>query len=640
MERSETPFVQRFSDLINSHLGEADYSIEDVCQELGVSRSQLFRLLKEQTGLSPTLYIRQLRLQKAKSLLDTTSLRIAEISELVGIDSPQNFIKYFSEAYGTTPKQYRKLQQSDSATPEASTPEEPTADATTESLSVYANPVLPEQTAPWWRSRWYIMAALVLIGLVAAATWWYATLPANKSSYSLAVMPFKNVGDQAIDYFCEGVADQIHHSLVSIDGLKVVSKNSSQLYTNTAKSTQVIGTELGVSHLINGTVWQLGDKVRITVQLTEVASDQAVWSKSYEGQTSDLFSFVGSIAKQVSAELNQSLISGQHDQLDRVPTRNLQAYSAYLQGKYLVSTRSKEKIEGSIQKFDEALALDPSFADAYAQKAGAYFTLGNLSHLSLDSSFQLTEQNALAAIRLDSQNDLAYALLACVYRDQYKWEQANMTYRIALRYNSSDAQTLYWYSLMLRSLGMLDRATQYSLKATELDPLSAVINSGHIRNCSHSNNDVLLNQALKRGELYFNNSFLFYWARAYHYLSKQRYQAALSDLQRGIQLNPQLKGLHAALAFTQARLGNRAATQRYLDTLARTPENMRFRVIAYAGLNDQENCLLTLEDMARRGEMPTDLKISPVFRFIHQQPRYQAILRRFRLLPPPELPLP
>lgn len=628
MEHPDKQFIENLNQLITEHLAEVNYSVEDLCQAVGVSRSQLFRIVKEQTGLPPSLYIRQLRLQKAKELLDNSSLRIAEITYQVGIDSPQSFTKHFTEAFGISPTQYRKANVTETPT----LTEVPSPQTELPTLDLPSMPKLSEQHPVNKPGRWIVTIGILLVLVLSVgAVWYFAKTP---KAYALAVLPFKNVGNKASDYFCEGVTDQIHSYLVLLKDLKVISKNSSNLYANTSKTTQTIGTELGVSHLIGGTVWQVGSNIRITVQLIEVASDQTVWSHTYDGQTADIFSFISTLAKQVATELQQNLTLTERTQLERVPTRNLDAYNAYLQGKYLVSTRNKEKLEASLLKFDEAIALDPAFADAYAQKSEAYFSLGNLSHIPLDSSFKLTEQAALSAIRLDPQNSLAYGSLACVYRDRYQWEQANTTYQIALKHNPNNAQVLYWYSLMLRSLDLLEQATQYSTKAVSLDPLSPVIMSGHIRNCSYANNQPLLKEALRKGELFFNNSFLFYWSRSYDYLVKQRYADALADLQKVQQLNPNLKGVEAAMAYTQARLGNRAATQAYLAALPNTPDNLKFRVIAVAGLPDQEACLQLLETMAAQGEIPTDLKVTPFFHPLHKSPRFEAILRKFNLSKP------
>ena len=636
MEYPEKLFIQKLDHLIHANLSDANYSIDAICLELGISRSQLFRLVKEQTGLSTSLYIRQLRMNRAGELLGETSLRISEIMLQVGIESPQNFTKYFTEKFGISPTQYRKIKAENASI----IAEEPTLEAESPNELLPTAEAMPLEPPPVSRlkRRWGLGVGIMilLLGLMGGLQW-YVSSSSSSEAYSLAVLPFKNMGNKASDYFCEGVTDQIHSSLVLLRGLKVISKNSSHFYSNTSKSTQVIGRELGVSHLIGGTVWQLGNKIRITIQLVDVAKDQTVWSQSYDGQTADIFTFIGTLSKKVAAELQQKLSLTQRSQLDRVPTRNPEAYNAYLQGMYLVSTRSKEKLEASVQKFEEAIALDPTFSDAYAHQSEAYFSLGNLSHIPLDSSLKLTEQAALAAIRLDSQNGLAYALLASVYRDRYQWEQANTTYQIALKHSPNNALVMYWYSLMLRNLGMLQQATQYSTMAVELDPLSPVIMSGHIRNCSYSNNQSLLKEALQKGELLFSNSFLFYWSRGYHYLHEQRYTEALADLQKSQKLTQTLKGVDAAIAYTQARLGDRVSAQAYLTRLPSTPENLKFRAIALAGLRDKEGCLQTLEAMAAQGEIPTDLKVSPFFQFLQNPLRLQAVLRQFNLLTPPSI---
>lgn len=631
MYPTDKNFIEQLNQLIDKNILNRDYSIDDICLELGMSRSQLFRLVKEETDLSISRYIRRRRLLKGKELIEITDHKIAEVAYEIGLDSPQTFTKYFTEEFGVSPSEYRKNREKESF--EETSPEEleviQVSDSqTVEELVEGALPVANKQG-----KYKYMALALLVIMLVAVGFWIIKGSGAfSESENSIAVLPFKSNGNPEAELLAEGVTDQIHGSLATLRHLKVISKNSSELFRESKKTVPQIASELRVAYVLGGTTTHNGARVRITMELVKASEDRVVWIRQYEGKASEIIDLINKIAQDITKRFQLKPSQSLAAKSNQMPTDNPQAYNEYLQGKQLLATRTKEKLLASITKFDRAIALDSNFSDAYACKASAYFSLGNLSHIDLDSSFRMTEREVLKSIRLDADNAQAYGLLAAVYRDEYRWEQANSTFQIALRCNPNNAQVNYWYSLMLRSLGLLEEALKYSSRAVALDPLSPVILGGHIRNCSYANKQEMTKEVIENGKLLFNDSFLFYWSTGYHYLEIKDYPAALRDLTKARQLNPSVKGLEAALVYTKARLGQVPAAKTYLATLPETPDNYTFIAMVYAGLNDKQNCLRYLEKMASLGKTPTDVKVSPFFHFLRGEARFNALLQQFGLV--------
>lgn len=627
MYPTDKNFIEQLNQLIDKNILNGNYSIDDICLELGMSRSQLFRLVKEETDLSISRYIRRRRLLKGKELIETTDRKIAEVSYEIGLDSPQTFTKYFTEEFGISPSEYRKNREKE--TLEETPSEESVVVQNAESQEV--EKVLPAANK---QGRYkYVALALLVTVLVAVGAWIIKGSGAfGESENSIAVLPFKSNGNSEAELLAEGVTDQIHGSLATLRHLKVISKNSSELFRESKKTVPQIASELHVAYVLGGTTTHNGARVRITMELVKASEDRVVWTRQYEGKASEIIGLINKIAQDVTKRFQLKPSQSLAAKANQMPTDNPDAYNEYLQGKQLLATRTKEKLLASITKFDKAIALDSNFSDAYACKASAYFSLGNLSHIDLDSSFRMTEREVLKSIRLDADNAQAYGLLAAVYRDEYRWEQANSTFQIALRCNPNNAQVNYWYSLMLRSLGQLEDALKYSSRAVALDPLSPVILSGHIRNCSYANKQEMTKEVIENGKLLFNDSFLFYWSTGYHYLEIKDYPAALRDLTKAKQLNPSVKGLEAALVYTKARLGQVPAAKTYLATLPETPDNYTFIAMVYAGLNDKQNCLRYLEKMASLGKIPTDVKVSPFFHFLRGEARFNALLQQFGLV--------
>ncbi len=636
MPQPEKPIIEKLDLFIDDNLENSAFSTDTICHELGLSRSQLHRILIEQTQLSITLYIRKRRLEKAKTLLSTTKLRISEIADAVGINNPTNFSKYFIEEFNVSPTDFRKQSQEFIEAPfnEIS----PVFDelALSKNQSFIAS-------KPKSNFLWYALLALImLIGITL-----YFFPPSQKenivqtnndlneiSENSLAILPFKNLGLPDNSFFCDGVMEQIHGSLSLLENLKVISKTSSMLFRDTKKPIAQIASELHVKYILEGSVLQIDKKIRITVGLTNAKEDRVIWTKTYDGDAKDVFSYMSKVAKEVATELHQKLSNSLTDKLDKIPTKNLVAYNEYLQGNQLLQTRIKEKVEASLVKFSKAIELDPNFADAFTNKAVAYYMMGEDQLMDVESAYKMSEKNALTAIRLDAENGRAYAVLGFIYKTQNKWEQAITTFQIALKFSPNDAQINYWYSLTIRSIGQMDEAIKFSTKAVSLDPLANNIYGGHIIGCAYAGRFDLAEKAIKDGELIFNDSYLFHNAKAFYYIKRKNFETAMSEFRICQKLYSKGVYFETLIAFTQAKLGQTAPAELYLKTLPTIPDNNKYFAIVYAGLGNTNLCLKYLELAAEKNDSPNYLKVSPLFDFLHDDHRFNAILQKLGLLNP------
>jgi len=198
----------------------------------------------------------------------------------------------------------------------------------------------------------------------------------------LAVLPFENLGVADDAYFASGVSDEITGRLAGVHGLAVVSRASALRYAGTTKSTRQIGDELGVSYLVTGTVrWARGSdgagQVRITPQLVRVSDDTGVWAEVYDSAITDIFRIQSQIARAVAERLGVTLRERERGPLDARPTQNLEAYQAYLRGRFLADQPhfTAASWVNALDAFDRAVKLDPSFAFAWAELARAHARL-------------------------------------------------------------------------------------------------------------------------------------------------------------------------------------------------------------------------------------------------------------------------
>ncbi|GAA4451780.1 hypothetical protein GCM10023189_14140 [Nibrella saemangeumensis] len=642
---ADRAFLDKLTHYIEVSLEDPSLSIDSLCRQMGVSRTQLHRLVKEQTDLSTTHFIRKIRLDKAYQLLTTTDLRIAEVGDRVGLDNPQNFSKYFTQQFGISPSGLRR--KGPDAIPESFAnpetiadtspdPETPTPAGHASDILTVATPVLPakQPLASRITSRRFWWAGLMLLaGLGGWLVYQFlaqppAAAPSTANRNSVAVLPFRNMGPADTDYLVDGIMDDLHTELSLAAGLKVIARTSSDQYKDARKTVWQIGDELQVGHLLKGSVLKNGDRLQVKLELLRTRDDIRLWSKTYEGAYNDLFR----ITSRMNQEVLQQLSRPTNRATPRRHTTSLAAYNAMLQGRQLLTTRSEANIRASLVKLDEALTHDPDYADAYAYKASGYELLGNLGYTTDQAIYQQGLQYARQALQLDSTNSLAYGALGSLYGDLHQWQQADAAFRQALRYNPNDAQANYWYSLLLRALGRPAEAISYSTKALELDPLGPVIAAGHALNCAYAGRFDLADQCLDSNRLLFNDSFLYHFARGLCAMIKSDYRLGETAMQHAIQLNPQYTNHVPSLLYCEARQGKTDRARAYLADTPDTPaRNLYLKAVVYAGLNDRANCLRSLKQAADEGYIYKDLLLFPPFRPYHRDPVFQDILRRYGL---------
>lgn len=654
MVSPEQSQLSQLNRLIDEQMSNPAFGIDELCRELGISRSNLFRFVKEQTGMAPSLYIRQLRLVKARDLLENTDLRITEIAFMVGFERSQMLSKYFTEAYGKSPSDFRNRAvesdsfarvyeqdiEEDEGAPDEPGPEneELPPDVAEERIITIPHSKTPHR---WYRRKPVVATALVVL-LLAGIRGWFSPInpfrPVAVAESSIAILPFRNTGAADTYYFSSGIMQQIHSSLSQLEHLKVISQASAMLYEKTTKAPAEIAGELDVAYLLEGEVLQVGPRVKLSVELILADENRTIWSNTYEGDEQHIFDFMGQVSGQIAAELNQKLSQTTQLELQKAPTRNMTAYNEYLKGQYLLRNRSEEGIRGSLLNFNRALALDPGYADAHAGKALAHFLLVAEGIDESRQTKQLAEKEALDAIRLEARNAQAYLILAKLYQAQGKWEQAKTTFQIALQYSPNDALINYSLSLLLRTIGQVDGAIAYSTKAYTLDPLLPVILMGHVGNLIAAGQYDEAGKLIEEGNRLHSKVANWYWTTAAYYFAREQYALSVQELDKGLALSPAMKTFVYRKAVTNARMGQPAATLAILDTLPDVMENYAYRAEFYAGLREKDRCLAYLEKGLATEQIPLYLKVAPLFSFLHSDPRFRQILTRAGLDGPVSMP--
>jgi TolB-like protein/DNA-binding winged helix-turn-helix (wHTH) protein/Flp pilus assembly protein TadD len=331
-----------------------------------------------------------------------------------------------------------------------------------------------------WLRLVAILVACIAVGLFTWRRTRFQTPQVSRAQiHSLAVLPLDNLsGDPSQDYFADGMTDELITDLGKISALQVTSRTSIMHYKGTRRTLPEIARELNVDALVEGSVVRSGNRVRITAQLIQASNDRHLWADSYQRDLDDLLSVQDSVALEIARQVRIRLTSSEQQRLERHKAVNAAAYDAYLMGRYSLTTQSADGIKKGLPAFQRAIAIDPTYAPAYAGLADSYSLLANYFVLSPREAFPLAEVPARKALELDPDSPEAHTAFAYPeHHYQWDWAGAEREYKTALALNPSYATAHLRYAELLSNLGRHDEALAEIRRARELDPLSLLMRS-------------------------------------------------------------------------------------------------------------------------------------------------------------------
>jgi TolB-like protein/tRNA A-37 threonylcarbamoyl transferase component Bud32 len=344
----------------------------------------------------------------------------------------------------------------------------------TESTRIVAAQASPDQTLKR-RKPWLVLAACITaIGLAAVVTWYLRSGKAAQID-SIAVLPFTNGGgDTNTDYLSDGITESLIDNLAHVPQLKVKSRQSAFRYKGKDVDLQKVGNELGVSALVSGRVVPRGDAIEVSAELTDVRDNTEIWGQQYRGKGTDIISLQQQIAGDIADKLRSKLSSREKQQVTKQGTQNPEAYELYLKGRYYWNKQTSSDSATAISYFNQAIAKDPAYAQAYSGLASAYWAgYGDAP----SEVYPKSNAAARRALELDPSLAVAHAVLGG-NEMEYEWDFAGgeAEFKKALELDPNDATAHWFYAF---DLGMIGGREQEALaeinRAHQLDPLSSVI---------------------------------------------------------------------------------------------------------------------------------------------------------------------
>ena len=287
------------------------------------------------------------------------------------------------------------------------------------------------------------------------------------------MLPFRNISpDPADGYFADGLTEELIATVSRIGGLRVIARTSVLQYRDGSKRAAETGRELRVGSLLEDSVRRAANDLRVTAQLVDAATEEPMWSVTYDRHFENIFAIQEELARKIADSLHVQLVGGERATLGRIPTRSLEAYDLYLQGRQKFFEVTASGFTGAIALFEKAIALDPRFALAYCGLAEAQALQGNRGYVPLRPALERAEKSALVALQLDPDLGEAHAALAPILHNRYDWEGGLRELDRALVLEPNNAQAHFWRAVEIGVLGRPEDGLGNALRAVELDPLN------------------------------------------------------------------------------------------------------------------------------------------------------------------------
>ena len=440
------PFLNQLREIILKNLSDESFGVSELANAVAMSRSSLLRKIQKATDLSASQYIRQVRLEEGKKLLEDGTYNISEIAFEVGFNSTSYFVKCFREQYGYPPGEYSKVKEQ------------------TESSDTFENPVSASK-------RKIIIPILGAI-IILLAIWVLSTKPFQKRAEldnSIAVLPFINDSNDSTNvYFINGLMESILSNLQQIEELKVISRTSSEKYRYSTKSIPEIAEELGVSYILEGSGQKVGDKILLNIQLIDARNDNHLWAEQYNRQIQDVFDIQIEVANKIAEDIEVIITPEEKARINQKPTENLQAYDYFLKGLEYLKQETMEGLDAGIPLLIKAIEEDPEFATAHAALAVAYyykdFFQVNKIHI------EKLNFHADKALFYDPQNSLGLTAKGFYYQQIGNSEQAVVYLEEALKYNPNLNLALNTIcDIYTNYIPDTEKYLQYALKGISID---------------------------------------------------------------------------------------------------------------------------------------------------------------------------
>ena len=453
---------------------------------------------------------------------------------------------------------------------------------------------------------------------------------------SIAVLPFANMSpDKDNEYFAEGLSEEIINALTRVPRLKVTARTSAFSFRGKDATVAEIGRQLGVAHVLEGSVRKAGNRIRVTAQLVKAADGFHLWSERYDREMTDVFAIQDEIAASITEELRSSLTGPRPAEQ---PATNVAAYEAYLEGNHHWYRFTPSSTAQALACFERAVAIDPSFALAHAGLADYYFVIGAMGLAEPAAVFRRAATEAARAVQLDPARAEAHSTQAMILALlDYDWPASERAFRRALELNPGSSHVRFPYAFWyLRTHGRLEEAMAEMNRVLEHDPLSPAYHFGKVSLLLLQRRFEAAEEASRRILEIDPTYGLGLIGLANALGARGHFDQALGVAEKLVAMQGGWAIPIQTMAELHAMAGNTAEARRFLEQLQELARHSYvgadgFAMI-YALLGDFDNAFAWMNKAVDcRDPGILILKTRFVFDGLRQDSRYAALLRRVNL---------
>jgi adenylate cyclase len=453
----------------------------------------------------------------------------------------------------------------------------------------------------------------------------------------VAVLPIESISENPNEeFFGDGLTEELIAVLSNIKDIRVIARSSVLRYKGQQAFRDItqIGMELNVGSILDGSIRKSGNKIRVSVHVIDVETTELIWTKIYDYELNDLFFVQSDIAKQVSKALKVKLRFSEKARIEKKETESVDAYTLYLNGRFLLHKRTKQAMIEAVKYFEDAVSKDSRFARAYAGLADSYLLLGSYGYMEAKEAYSKAKQYISKALDLDQYDAEAHDSLGFLLEAYYyDFAAARSEFEIAIDLNPSSSQARHWHGMNLAISMNLEGAIEELEKAMEIDPLSPQVGTvlGGFYAYVGRDDDALKTWA---EVLKFNpDNVPIYLNMALFYAKKKDKELAISNMKKTLKLAWEPLEFKCVFGYIYAVLGEREEALKILETVVERAKKEYvspfYLAILYSGLGDHDRCLEYIEKSIDDKSCEIESLINDsMFERIRSDPRLVEILSK------------
>jgi TolB-like protein/Tfp pilus assembly protein PilF len=485
------------------------------------------------------------------------------------------------------------------------------------------------------------LSALVVLGLISFAVYklWLgkrgateqsSAAAANISSKSIAVLPFTDMSEKHDqEYFGDGMAEEILDLLAKVPGLTVIGRTSSFQFKGKNEDLRTIGTQLNAAYVLEGSVRNSGEHLRITAQLINTRTGTREWSETYDQSFGDVLKLQDTIASAVVRELQLTVIPAELD--SRVALKNTEAYGLMLRGRHAFDRHDEEGLDEAVSLFQQALDRDPTLSDAQSWLGRAYAAQADGGFVTSGLAYAQSRRMAESALKLDPRSAEAHALLANIHLSyDWDWTAAEREIQQAKSIAPGDPYVQRAEAILLMALGRWDDALKQIKVAVVVDPLDT-INYGYMWEIQDRIGEVAEAESSVRRTLDIRPTTAYaHYCLAYLLLESGDRDGALNEVQRETDRGAKQLGMAMVLYALGKKSESATALAGYIKEHAETSAYSIADMYALRGQSDEAMRWLERAFTQKDSQLmliKADTGLVP----LNGDPRYKALLRKMNL---------